>query len=154
MNATAAALLAIIGLVLSQATYRNLKPMAGDLTVMPASCQSGDLYVAQDQPPGQQLYLCGQQGWYQTVSLGGSGALAIQDGTLDVVPSVIPFRSSPNTWSGLNSFTGALQVVPTATDPGCTSQSLGSIWMDSTDSKTTKLKFCLNRSGKPVWVLK
>ena len=64
---------------------------AGTLAAIPATCSSGALYVATDQPASQQIYTCSSSNtWTQYMSLGGSGALAFTNGALDMVTSVVP----------------------------------------------------------------
>src|SRR3954463_3231390 len=51
---------------------------SGPLVAMPNTCSSGTLYVATDQPAGQQIYTCSSANtWTQNMTLGGSGALAV-----------------------------------------------------------------------------
>jgi hypothetical protein len=65
----------------------------GALANMPARCQLGWQYMALDQPLGQQLYLCSlnpTETWMQQLNLGGSGALEVVGGSLDVNLAIVP----------------------------------------------------------------
>ncbi len=80
---------------------------AGTLAALPAMCASGSLYFATDQPAGQQLYTCSATNvWTQMVSLGGSGALAFTNGSLDIVTAVVPRLAAANAFTGTNMFSG------------------------------------------------
>lgn len=80
---------------------------AGLLATLPATPAAGDTFVALDQPTGQQLYVCGKSGqWNQMVNLGGSGALKVEGGSLDINLATMPMLSRENSFTGLNHFTG------------------------------------------------
>ena len=89
---------------------------AGLLANMPSTCATGTLYFATDQPAGQQIYTCSSTNtWTQVVSLGGSGALAFTNGSLDIVPAVVPTLGAANNFAGSNTFAGktTLNIVAT-----------------------------------------
>lgn len=104
----------------------------GTLASLPSSCTTGTLYFATDQAPGQQIYTCSSSNtWTQVVSLGGSGALAFTNGSLDIVTTVVPRLPAANTFSGLNTF---LQppVIPQSTPANSSAAcNAGAIWADS-----------------------
>ncbi|HZS54853.1 MAG TPA: hypothetical protein VFA65_10650 [Bryobacteraceae bacterium] len=79
----------------------------GLLASMPTTCAPGTLYFATDQPAGQQIYSCSSTNiWTQILSLGGSGALAFTNGSLDIVTAIVPRLAAANTFSGSNTFGG------------------------------------------------
>lgn len=129
--------------------------VSGALASLPGTCSAGSLYFAADQPAGQQIYTCSAANtWTQSMSLGGSGALAINNGSLDIVTSVIPRLTAANTFSGFNSFS-ALQIAGSSTNPGCASTSdIGKIWINTTSSTNTAYQVCLAVSGTVQWVTK
>jgi len=95
----------------------------GTFAQIPVTPAPGDFYLALDQPKGQQLYLCGASGeWEQQLNLGGSGALQIQNGSLDINLAVVPLLESANQWTGLNqfkdvNFTGTITGLPSSAPP-------------------------------------
>jgi hypothetical protein len=72
---------------------------AGTLQAISPTCDPGSLYIALDQPLGQQIYVCNQSasgnGWFQMGTLGGSGALKMEQGTLDINLAVVPRLTNP-----------------------------------------------------------
>jgi len=79
----------------------------GALAAISKLPQLGDMFLALDQPKGQQLYVCTIVGqWYQCLNLGGSGALTLEGGSLDVNLAIVPLLESENTFTGLNHFKG------------------------------------------------
>ncbi|HZQ51704.1 MAG TPA: hypothetical protein VFB14_05880 [Bryobacteraceae bacterium] len=129
--------------------------VSGALASLPSTCSAGSLYFAADQPAGQQIYTCSSANtWTQSMSLGGSGALAVNNGALDIVTSVVPRLAAANTFSGFNSFS-ALQIAGSSTNPGCASTSdVGKIWINTTSSTNTAYQVCLAVSGTVQWVTK
>lgn len=126
----------------------------GALAALPASCGSGSLYVATDQPAGEQLYICENGSWTQFFMPGPSGALAMKDGMLDIVTSVVPRLIAANTWTGANDF-NAIQFDATTTAPPCSqSADIGRVWVDSTDPNNTGYKVCLASGGTIQWIAK
>jgi len=95
----------------------------GALAAIPAIPQPGAIFLALDQPKGQQLYVCSLAGqWYQFLNLGGSGGLTLEGGSLDINLAVVPRLSAANTWTGLNafknaSFSGTVSGLPIPTLP-------------------------------------
>jgi hypothetical protein len=72
---------------------------AGTLQIIPSACDPGSLYVALDQPLGQQIYVCNQSAsgndWFEMGTLGGSGGLKLEEGTLDLNLAVVPRLTNP-----------------------------------------------------------
>jgi hypothetical protein len=122
---------------------------SGKFASMPGACTPGSVYVATDVPTIQQLQVC-QSGSYQSyLSLGGSGALAYENGTLDVVTSVLPRLGAGNTFTGTNTFANLKLQLSTA---GCSMASdFGRLGLDNTDPQNTKLKVCAYVRGKLQW---
>ncbi len=104
----------------------------GSLASLPNSCAGGALYFATDQPAGQQIYTCSAANtWTQFLSLGGSGALAVTNGSLDVVTTVVPRLAAANSFSGLNTFSQAPvlpESTPSSSVAACTA---GALWADA-----------------------
>ena len=127
----------------------------GQVVSVPLTCSTGALYFAIDQPAGQQLYACSASNvWTQQGAVGGSGALAVVNGALDVVTSVVPRLPAANTFTGFNSF-NAIQLQGSASNPGCKSSSdIGKIWINTTSSSNTAYEVCLAASGTVQWVTK
>lgn len=89
---------------------------SGLLASMPATCTAASMYFATDQPAGQQMYTCSSANtWTQIVSLGGSGALAFTNGSLDIVTAVVPRLAAANSFTGSNSFAGKTTLGVVAT---------------------------------------
>ena len=75
----------------------------GTLASISSTCSPGTLYFATDQPAGQQIYTCSSTNtWTQIVNLGGSGALAFTNGSLDINTAVVPRLNGANNFTGLN----------------------------------------------------
>ena len=129
--------------------------IVGQTVSMPLTCSAGALYFAIDQPPGQQLYACSAANvWTQMGAVGGSGALAVVNGALDIVTSVVPRLAAANAFTGLNSF-NAIQLQGSTSDPGCKSSSdIGKIWINTTSSANTAYEVCLVSSGTIQWITK
>lgn len=78
----------------------------GTLSAIPGTCAIGALFFATDQPANQQIYTCSAANtWTQSGLLGGSGALAVTSGALDINTTVLPRKTNSETISGLWSFT-------------------------------------------------
>lgn len=127
----------------------------GPVVSMPLTCGTGALYFAIDQPAGQQLYACSAANvWTQLGAVGGSGALAVMNGAVDIVTSVVPRLAAANAFTGLNSF-NAIQLQGSISDPGCKSSSdIGKIWINTTSSANTGYEVCLASSGTVQWINK
>lgn len=93
---------------------------SGTLAQITAAPGPGDVYIALDQPVGQQLYVAASGGqWTQMLNLGGSGALQLVDGSLDINLATMPMLEKENHFTGLNhfadvEFTGAVSGLPVA----------------------------------------
>jgi len=75
---------------------------SGPTSGLPSSCSTGAVYFATDQPAAQQLYTCSATNtWTQILGFGGSGALAVTSGALDIVTSVVPRKAQAETLTGL-----------------------------------------------------
>ncbi|MGA8029549.1 MAG: hypothetical protein WB992_20595 [Bryobacteraceae bacterium] len=133
---------------------------AGTLAGIPGTCTPGSgiyLYFATDQPAGQQEFQCSTPNvWTQILNIGPSGALAIVNGSLDIITTVVPRLPNTNTFSGSNSFTGPVfQIGATSSDPGCAVASdIGKIWINNTSATDTAYEVCLASSGTVAWVVK
>jgi hypothetical protein len=124
---------------------------AGALAALPDACASGALYVATDEPPGQQLQVCAAGAWYPALSVGGSGALALQAGALDIVPSIVPRKTAENTWLGRNTFADLRLAASTASCVDAKND-LGRLALDTSDAANTKLQVCGWQAGKLGWL--
>lgn len=111
---------------------------AGLTAALPATCTTGAVYFATDQPAGQQVYNCSATNtWTQTLSLGGSGALAFTNGSLDVTNQV-PMIGNANAFTGQNSFAGGTLIPPVLFSalPTCGSGTNAGLHRGISDSNT------------------
>jgi hypothetical protein len=142
----------------------GVKVSSGPLAAVTASlgdaaCSGNQIFIATDQPAGQQLFICKDGYLTQNLTLGTSGALTLgPGGALDIVPSVVPTMNSANNYSGVNTFTGVsmfakMQLAPTATWGSCTvvNRDVGRVLMDSSDQYNTRVRTCLLVNGRPQW---
>jgi len=126
---------------------------AGTLTSIPVSCTVGTLYFATDQPAGQQLYTCSAANMYtQEVNLGGSGALAVSGGSLDVNPAIVPRPTAANTFSGFNTFTNGLSLLTTNAQPTCAASYRGTFWYLNNGAAKDGLQVCVYNGSAYAWV--
>jgi trimeric autotransporter adhesin len=124
---------------------------AGTLAAIPATCSVGTLYVASDQPVSQQLYACSSLNtWTQYMSLGGSGALAITNGALDVVTSVVPRLAAANTFTGLNTFPSGVRMGG-VTQPSCDTNARGLFWYQNNGSAKDGVQVCVYTGSAFAW---
>jgi hypothetical protein len=124
---------------------------AGALAAMPSTCSSGALYVATDQPTSQQLYACSSANtWTQYMSLGGSGALAVTNGALDVVTSVVPRLAAANTFTGLNTFPSGVRMGG-GTQPSCDTNARGLFWFQNNGSTKDAIQVCVYTGSAYSW---
>ena len=125
---------------------------AGTLSAIPASCSAGNLYFATDQPAGQQIYACGStNSWSQYLSVGGSGALAITNGSLDVVSTVVPRLTAANSFTGSNSFASGVTLASTGTQPTCGSTTRGLLWFQNNGNSKDGLQVCAYNGSAYIW---
>ena len=125
----------------------------GALSAISASCSPGTLYFATDQPAGQQLYSCSSANtWTQLGSIGPSGALAVNNGALDIVTSVVPRLMAANTFTGLNNFTGGVQMQASGTQPSCSSTLRGLFWYLNNGSSKDGIQVCVYNGSAFAWV--
>jgi hypothetical protein len=98
--------------------------LVGPFASMKLPCVPGTLYFATDQPDGQWISGCNANAaWVQLVNIGGSGALKIVGGTLDVNQAIVPLLYS---W---NRFSGGVSFLATQPPPTCTADIEGTIWI-------------------------
>lgn len=128
---------------------------AGTLAALPSTCTPGTMYDADDQPVGAQIYTCSAPNiWSLATAVGGSGALAWQNGALDIITAVVPRKMAANSWTGLNDF-ALMQIDPSKIAPPCSqTQDIGRIWIDSTDPSNTAYRVCLVTAGQIQWIAK
>jgi hypothetical protein len=113
----------------------------------------GTLYFATDQPAGQQIYTCSAANTYtQQVNLGGSGALAISSGSLDVNLAIVPRLTAANTFSGSNTFTNGVSLLTTNSQPSCGATSRGSFWYLNNGASKDALQVCVYNGSAYTWV--
>jgi hypothetical protein len=126
---------------------------AGTLASIPVSCTVGTLYFATDQPAGQQLYTCSAANTYtQEVNLGGSGALAVSGGSLDVNLAIVPRLTAANTFSGFNTLTNGLSLLTTNAQPSCTASYRGTFWYLNNGASKDGLQVCVYNGSAYAWV--
>ena len=126
---------------------------AGALSSIPSSCSSGTLYVATDQPAGQQLYTCSSSSnWIQFISLGGSGSLAFTNGSLDIVPSIVPRLTAANNFAGLNTFSNGIRLASAATQPACSLSTRGLFWFLNNGTSKDGVQVCVYDGANYNWI--
>ncbi|MGH9609708.1 MAG: hypothetical protein ACRD34_08535 [Bryobacteraceae bacterium] len=131
----------------------NLAVPAGTLALMPLTCTAGALYFATDQPAGQQLYTCSSANvWTQMLNLGGSGALQITNGSLDINPAVVPQLGVANTFTGFNTMTDGISLLTTDPQPACSSSTRGTLWFIDNGSSKDDLQVCVYTGTAFAWV--
>jgi len=126
---------------------------AGILSSIPSTCSSGALYVATDQPTGQQIYTCSSSNnWTQFISLGGSGSLAFTNGSLDIVTSVIPRLTAANNFTGLNTFSNGILLASSATQPACSQNTRGLFWFLNNGASKDGIQVCVYTGSVYNWI--
>ena len=126
---------------------------AGTLSSIPSTCSSGALYVATDQPAGQQLYTCSSSSnWTQFMSLGGSGSLAFTNGSLDIVPGVVPRLTAANSFTGLNTFSNGIRLASSASKPACSLSTRGLFWFLNNGTSKDGVQVCVYDGSSYNWV--
>lgn len=136
----------------SSASNNVTSMTSGSLNAMPSACSTGNLYFVTDQPAGQQIYICSaQNSWGQFMSLGGSGALAFTNGTLDVVTSVVPRLAAANSFTGSNTFSNGLTLGSTGAQPACNASSRGTFWFQNNGTSKDSLQVCAYSGSAYTW---
>lgn len=126
---------------------------SGALAAISKTCNTGDLYLANDQPAGQQIYSCANgSSWSPTINIGASGALSFQNGGLDVVPSVVPTLQSQNVFSGLNSFNLGIRFTTPAAKPDCSASLRGLLWFMNNGTAKDNVQVYLFDGQSFSWV--
>jgi hypothetical protein len=154
LAAGAACVVAGVALGMRHRTIPPPQPVAvqaGLLAAEPETCAGAGLYIATDEPPGQQLQLCKEGAWYPAFSIGNSGALALEEGTLDIVPSIVPRKTAENTWLGRNRF-AELQLGASTGSCVDAQNDMGRLALDTSDAQNTRLRLCGKRNGKLEWL--
>jgi hypothetical protein len=131
----------------------NSSIAAGPLASISTACTAGTLYLATDQAAGQQIYTCSSANtWTQVLSVGPSGALAITNGSLDVVTSVVPLLPAANTFTGLNTFANGVQIQGTSAQPSCSSTLRGLLWFQNNGSSKDTIQACVYNGSSFAWI--
>lgn len=126
---------------------------AGTMSAMPSVCASGSLYLATDQPVAQQLYICSSANtWTAAMSVGPSGALAINGGSLDIVTSVVPRLTAANNFNGVNTFNSGLKLNSGVSQATCDASTRGSLWFQNNSSSKDALQICAYSGSAFTWV--
>ena len=139
---------------ISSSTSSSASITSGALASLQNTCPVGSLYFATDQPAGQQLYTCSSANiWTQMVALGSSGALAFNNGSMDIVTSVVPRLTAANSFSGLNAFSNGVQLTSptTATQPTCSSTTRGLFWFQNNNTSKDGLQVCVYTGTSFFW---
>lgn len=128
----------------------NSSIAAGPLANLSSSCNPGALYIATDQPAGQQLYTCSAPNiWTQNLSVGPSGALAVTNGSVDIVPSVVPTLPGTNIFTGLNTFPGI--ELQGGSEPACSLATRGLLWFENNGTAKDSLQICAFDGQNTSW---
>jgi hypothetical protein len=126
---------------------------SGTLLAIPSVCTTGTLYFATDQPAGQQLYTCSATNTYtQETNLGGSGALAFTNGSLDINLAIVPRLTAANTFSGFNTLTNGLSLLTANTQPSCGATYRGTFWYLNNGASKDGLQVCVYSGSAYAWV--
>lgn len=126
---------------------------SGTLSSIPSNCSAGALYVATDQPSGQQIYTCSSSSsWTQFISIGGSGSLAFTNGSLDIVPSVVPRLTAANNFSGLNTFANGILLANSTTQPTCGVSTRGLFWFLNNGTSKDGVQVCVYSGSNYTWI--
>ncbi|MGH9582733.1 MAG: hypothetical protein ACRD4O_07355 [Bryobacteraceae bacterium] len=126
---------------------------SGTLASMPITCTAGAIYFATDQPAGQQLFTCSSANvWTQMLSLGGSGALQVTNGSLDINTVVVPQLGVANTFTGLNTMTNGLSLLTSNTQPACSASIRGTLWYLNNGSAKDSVQACVYTGSAFAWV--
>jgi hypothetical protein len=125
---------------------------SGTLATLPVSCSAGTLYFVTDQPAAQQLYTCSSANtWTQLVNLGGSGALLVTGGSLDINPAVVPRLAAANTFTALTNHTGGLSLLTSSTQPACSASTRGTFWYLNNGSTKDNVQVCVYTGSAFTW---
>ncbi|MBV9156332.1 MAG: hypothetical protein JO097_08710, partial [Acidobacteriaceae bacterium] len=128
---------------------------SGTLASIPGTCTPGSglyLYFATDQPAGQQEYQCSSANtWTQLINLGGSGALQITGGSLDINPAVVSRQAASETL-GFKTFALGLSLLTTNTQPACTSANRGTFWYLNNGSAKDNVQVCVWNGSAFAWI--
>jgi hypothetical protein len=125
----------------------------GPLSGLPATCTVGAIYFATDQPSAQQLYTCSSANtWTQTMSVGASGALAVTNGSLDIVTSVVPRLNAANVFSGQMNVQNGLSLLTTNAQPACSASVRGLFWYQNNGTSQDHVQVCVYSGSAYSWV--
>jgi hypothetical protein len=126
---------------------------SGTLASMPTTCSAGTLYFATDQPAGQQLFTCSATNvWTQMLSVGGSGALKVTNGSLDINTVVVPQLGVANTFTGFNTMTNGVSLLTSNTQPACAASHRGTLWYLNNGSSKDSVQVCVYNGTAFAWV--
>lgn len=126
---------------------------SGTLASMPTACNAGTIYFATDQPAGQQLFTCSSLNvWTQMLNLGGSGALEMTNGSLDINPAVVPQLGVANTFTGFNTMTDGVSLLTSNAQPACGTATRGTLWYVNNGSSKDDLQVCVYNGTAFAWV--
>lgn len=126
---------------------------SGTLGSMPTTCTAGTLYFATDQPAGQQLFTCSAANiWTQMLNLGGSGALQMTNGSLDINPAIVPQLGVANTFTGFNTMADGVSLLTSNPQPACGTSTRGTLWFLNNGSSKDNLQVCVYNGTAFAWV--
>lgn len=123
----------------------------GPLVDMPVICKEGALYVVTDQPSGQQIYICGPVGFYQFLSLGGSGALLFKGGALDINTVVVPRLGAANHWGATQFMEAGLSLLSPNVQQDCDEDKRGFLWYLNGGDQKDSLQVCMFTGNGYAW---
>lgn len=135
---------------ISTATVNGIA--SGALAAMPTTCSAGTVYFATDQPAGQQLFTCSAANvWTQMLNLGGTGALKVTNGSLDINSAIVPQLGVANTFTGFNTMTDGVSLLTTNTQPACSATTRGTLWYLNNGSAKDDLQVCVYNGTAFAW---
>jgi hypothetical protein len=144
--------------VLGSSSSSGSNLASGPLAKIPSTCTPGSgiyLFFAIDQPAGQQEYQCSATNiWTQLNSLGGSGALVMTGGSLDINTAVISRIAAAENITGVKIFNAPFALATTGSSYACSSATRGYFFMVQGNGTTTgdSLQVCvLGANGTYSW---
>lgn len=98
-------------------------------TSKPLTCAVGDIYISTDLAAALQLYICSSTNvWRAQLNVGGSGALLMTNGSLDINTAVIPRFQNTGEFTASQKYKAGIQYTTTGTRPTCTAALSGTHW--------------------------
>jgi hypothetical protein len=131
-------------------------PGAGGITsgtLAAMSSSTSGLYIALDQTAGQQFYICANGTCSQVGNLDGSGVFQIVNGSLGPNLAVVPRKTNPNTWEGLQTMAQGLSLLTTVPQPACSASLELTLWgTKAAGGSKSAIQACVFNGTSYAWV--